>query len=190
MAAILFGVSARDPMSYAIVVGVIATVSLVATYREAYGLLACSGILFNHESPLRPDRFVTRKITAAAARIANGSRERLRLGDLSIRRDWGWAPDYVDAIAAMMRQPRPDDFVVATGISPRGLRRRCLREVGLEWHDHVDRDPALIRPSEIALSVGDAGKAKAVLGWHPKVPFDEIVARMVAAETDAEGPLR
>lgn len=169
-----------------------AAVSLVATYREAYGLFACSGILFNHESPLRPDRFVTRKITAAAARIANGSRERLRLGELSIRRDWGWAPDYVDAIAAMMRQPQPDDFVIASGVSHslEDFVAAALREVGLDWHDHVDRDPALIRPSEIALSVGDAGKATAVLGWHPKVPFDEIVARMVAAEMDPVGPLR
>src|SRR5712671_4467982 len=169
-----------------------AAISLVANYRECYGLFACSGILFNHESPLRPSRFVTRKITAAAASIANGSRERLRLGDLSIRRDWGWAPDYVDAIAAMMQQPRPDDFVVATGVSHslEDFVAAALREVGLDWRDHVDRDPALIRPSEIALSVGDAGKATAALGWHPKVPFDEIVARMVAAEMDPVGPLR
>ena len=166
-----------------------AAVGLTANYRDAYGLFACSGILFNHESPLRPDRFVTRKITAAAARIAKGSHERLRLGDLSIRRDWGWAPDYVEAIAAMMRQPRPADFVIATGVahSLADLANLAFREAGLDWRDHIDRDPDLVRPSEIAVSVGDATKAAEVLGWRPKVAFAEIISRMVLAETPS-GP--
>src|SRR5690606_27279137 len=116
---------------------------------EAYGLHACTGILFNHESPLRPNRFVTRKIVAAAVRIAGGSGERLQLGDLSIERDWGWAPEYVDAMWRMLQQPQPDDYVIATG------RAHALHEfvamafaaVDLEWRAHVDFDPSLRRPS-------------------------------------------
>jgi GDPmannose 4,6-dehydratase len=166
-----------------------ASVSLCANYRDAYGLFACSGLLFNHESPLRHERFVTRKITAAAARIAGGSTERLRLGNLSVRRDWGWAPEYVEAMWGMLQLPSPDDFVVASGRAHRleEFVALAFSEVGLDWRDHVDHDPGLHRPTDIAYSVGNAGKARRELGWEPKVGFREIVSRMMAAErTDAE----
>jgi GDPmannose 4,6-dehydratase len=166
-----------------------AAVSLVTNYREAYGLRACSGLLFNHESPLRAHRFVTRKIVAAAVRIANGACAPLRVGDLSIRRDWGWAPDYVEAMWAMMQRPEPQEFVIATGVSHtlEEFAAVAFREVGLDWRNHVDHDPSLARPSEIAISVGDAGKAAAVLGWKPKVPFEDVIGRMVRAEREEEG---
>lgn len=166
-----------------------AAVALTANYREAYGLFACSGLLFNHESPLRPDRFVTRKITAAAARIAAGSRERLKLGNLAVRRDWGWAPDYVEAMWAMLQQERPEDFVVATGVAHRleDFVAAAFAEAGLDWRDHVDRDPALARPTDIACSLGDAGKAARLLGWTPKVDFHGLVARMLRAEREGAG---
>lgn len=166
-----------------------AAVSLVTNYREAYGLKASSGLLFNHESPLRPHRFVTRKIVSAAVRIANGSREPLRIGDLSIRRDWGWAPEYVEAMWAMMQRPEPEEFVIATGISHtlEDFVAAAFREVGLDWRSHVDHDPDLARPSEIAVSVGDAGKAAALLDWMPKVSFEDVIARMIEAEREGQG---
>jgi GDPmannose 4,6-dehydratase len=161
-----------------------AAVSLVANYRESYGLFACSGLLFNHESPLRPDRFVTRKITSAAARIAQGSRERLKLGNLAIRRDWGWAPDYVEAMWTMLQQDIADDFVIASGVAHplAEFAAIAFAEVGLDFRDHVDQDPGLARPSDIACSVGDASKAARVMGWKPTVGFREIIARMLRAE--------
>src|SRR5437588_2273662 len=145
-----------------------AAISLVANYRESYGLFACSGLLFNHESPLRPSRFVTRKITAAAARIRAGSQERLALGNLSIRRDWGWAPDYVEVMWRMLQRDQPDDFVVASGVaySLEQFVAAAFREVGLDWRDHVDYDASLVRSSEIMYSVGDPTKAAEVLGWR------------------------
>jgi GDPmannose 4,6-dehydratase len=163
-----------------------AAISLVANYREGYGLFACSGILFNHESPLRPARFVTRKITAAASRIAQGSGERLSLGDLSIRRDWGWAPDYVEALWAMLQCTTPDDFVIASGVSHRleDFVAAAFSQVGLDWRDHVDHDPALKRPSDIPCSAGDPTKARQILGWRAKLPLAEIVTRMVRAERE------
>ena len=163
-----------------------AAVSLVKNYREAYGLFACSGILFNHESPLRPARFVTRKITAAASRITRGSNERLKLGDLSPRRDFGWAPEYVEAMHAMMQQYKPDDFVVASG-EPHSLEQfvaEAFSGLGLDWRDHVDVDPQLRRPLDIGLTYGSAEKARRVLQWRPQVGFSEIVSRMVRAETE------
>jgi GDPmannose 4,6-dehydratase len=161
-----------------------AAVSLVANYRESYGLFACSGLLFNHESPLRPDRFVTRKITSAAARIAHGSRERLKLGNLAIRRDWGWAADYVEAMWTMLQQAKADDFVIASGVDHalEEFAAIAFAEVGLDFRDHVDQDPGLARPSDIAYSVGDASKAARDMGWKPKVCFREIIARMLRAE--------
>lgn len=159
----------------------------VANYRDAYGLFACSGILFNHESPLRPQRFVTRKVVAAAARIAAGSEERLLLGDLSICRDWGWAPEYVDAMWRMLQPNVPDDYVIATGAA-------CSLEVfvaaayayfELDWRDHVDVDERLFRPAEIARGFGDAGKARDVLGWQAATRMPEVVHRM--AEAKASG---
>jgi GDPmannose 4,6-dehydratase len=163
-----------------------AAVSLVANYRESYGLFACSGFLFNHESPLRPERFFTRKVTAAAARIARGERERLPLGNLALRRDWGWAPDYVQAMFAMLRQERADDFVIASGASHslEEFVALAFRSAGLDWRDHVDFDASLTRPSDISCSLGDASKAAKLLGWRPSVGFEEIVSRMVRAERD------
>jgi len=164
-----------------------AAISLVTNYREAYGLFACSGLLFNHESPLRASRFVTRKITAAAARIGAGSRERLALGNLSIRRDWGWAPDYVEAMWRILQCDQPDDFVVASGVahSLEEFVATAFLEVELNWRDHVDYDSSLVRPSDIMYSLGDPKKAAQVLDWRTTVTLPEIVARMIRAEREA-----
>jgi GDPmannose 4,6-dehydratase len=163
-----------------------AAISLVTNYRESYGLVACSGLLFNHESPLRPHRFVTRKVTAAAARIGAGSRERLALGNLSIRRDWGWAPDYVEAMWRMLECDQPDDFVVASGVahSLEEFVATAFAEVGLKWQDHVDYDSSLARSSDIMCSLGDPSKAAQILDWRSTVKLPEIVARMVRAERE------
>src|SRR5215203_4495391 len=142
----------------------------LANYREAYGLFACSGILYNHESPLRPERFVTRKVVAAARRIADGSGETLNLGNLDIRRDWGWAPEYVEAMHLMLQHPEPLDYVIATG-ELNSLRRfveLAFREVGLDWEKHVQTDPAFLRPTELTGGSGDPTRAKEVLGWTAK----------------------
>jgi len=165
-----------------------AAISLVANYRESYGLFACSGLLFNHESPLRPSRFVTRKITAAAAKIGAGSRERLALGNLSIRRDWGWAPDYVEAMWKMLQHDRPDDFVIASGVahSLEEFVATAFLEVGLNWRDHVDYDALLVRPSDIMCSLGDPTKAAQVLDWRPTLKLPEIVAQMIRADQKAQ----
>ncbi len=128
----------------------------VANYREAYGLFACSGILFNHESPLRPERFVTKKIIAAACRIGAGSQEKLHLGNISIRRDWGWSPEYVEAMWLMLQQEKPEDFVVATGEinSLEEFVEAAFSSVRLNWRDHVVLDKALLRPTELATGRG------------------------------------
>lgn len=164
-----------------------AAIQLVTNYRESYGLYVCSGLLFNHESPLRPARFVTRKITAAAARIAGGSNERLKLGDISVKRDWGWAPDAVRAMHLMMQKDNADDYVIATGVSHslEEFVAAAFSAVGLDWRAHVDFDPTLRRPSEIAHSVGDASKARRTLDWSPTVDFSGIINRMVQAERTA-----
>jgi GDPmannose 4,6-dehydratase len=156
----------------------------VVNYRDAYSLFACNGILFNHESPLRPARFVTRKIVAAAARIAAGSKERLRLGDLGIHRDWGWAPEYVDAMWRMLQRPSPDDFVIATGktYSLQDFVRSAFEAVSLDWREHVDVDRSLFRPSEIRVPAARPDKAASVLGWRATVLMPEVVRRMVEAE--------
>lgn len=156
----------------------------VANYREAYRLHACSGILFNHESPLRPKRFVSRKIVAAAVRIANGSGERLRLGNLRIHRDWGWAPDYVDAMWRVLQHEEADDFVIATGQSSslEDFVAATFSVVNLDWRDHVDIDPGLFRPSEIDHSVGNPDKARRLLGWEATMTLPDIVAALVASE--------
>ena len=161
-------------------------ISLVANYRESYGLFACSGLLFNHESPLRPERFVTRKITAAAARIADGARERLKLGNLALSRDFGWAPEYVVAMWTMLHQENPDDFIIASGETHtlEEFVAAAFAEVGLDWKAHVDFDPAFSRPTDIARSLGDASKAARRLGWKPSVKFGDIVRRMVRGERD------
>jgi GDPmannose 4,6-dehydratase len=166
-----------------------AAISLVANYRECYGLFACSGILFNHESPLRPTRFVTRKITAAAARIGAGSGERLALGNLAIRRDWGWAPEYVEAMWRMLQCDQPDDFVVASGVahSLEEFVATAFLNVGLDWRDHVDYDSSLVRSSDIMYSLGDPKRVARVLDWRSAVKLPEIVERMIRAEQDRAG---
>lgn len=162
----------------------------VANYREAYGLDACSGILFNHESPLRPARFVTRKIVATATRIAGGSNERLTLGNIDIQRDWGWAPDYVDAMWRMLQQDQMQDFVIATGErhSLADFTDMVFKTAGLNWRDHTDIDPRLFRPSEIDVSVGRPAKAERLLGWKATVRLPEIVSRLAAAEQARAAP--
>jgi len=157
----------------------------VANYREAYGIQACTGILFNHESPLRPMRFVTRKIVSTACRISKGSSETLRLGDLSIRRDWGWAPEYVSAMWAMLNSPAPmADYVIATGQSHtlEQFVSRAFECLGLDWRDHVETDSSLRRPTEISFSRGDATKAHDVLGWYAARGMDEVVGELVREE--------
>jgi GDPmannose 4,6-dehydratase len=156
----------------------------VRLYREAYRLFACSGMLFNHESPLRPERFVTRKIVSAAVRISNGSNERLMLGDLSIERDWGWAPEYVDAMWRMLQLNDADDFVIATGVSSslESFVSITFEQLGLNWKDHVDVNEKLFRPSEIRSNRGNSSKAKRVLGWNATNSLKEVIVLMLDAE--------
>ena len=156
----------------------------VANYREAYRLHACTGILFNHESPLRPERFVTRKIIAAACRIAAGSGEKLQLGNITIARDWGWAPDYVDAMWRIMQYPEPDDFVIATGESHKleEFVQLAFAGVGLDWREHVQTDPGLYRPTDVQLGRADPAKAQRLLGWRAQHGFEQVVAMMLDAE--------
>ncbi|MBF0336176.1 MAG: GDP-mannose 4,6-dehydratase [Alphaproteobacteria bacterium] len=160
----------------------------VRNYREAYGMYACSGILFNHESPLRLGRFVTRKIVATAARIARGGTERLTLGDLSIARDWGWAPEFAEAIRLMLEQDEPRDLVIATGRTIRLEEFVALAfgRLGLDWRDHVDVDPTLFRPSEIQRSMADPSRAARILGWRARTPVDGVVANLVDQEMGRE----
>jgi GDPmannose 4,6-dehydratase len=157
---------------------------LVGAYRKAYGLFACNGILFNHESPLRPIRFVTRKVTAAAARIAAGADERLVLGNIDICRDWGWAPEYVEAMWRMLQTDEPGDFVVATGQTHRleDFVSAAFASVDLDWRDHVTIDSAIARPADIGWNGAIPAKAEKLLGWRATVEMPEIARRMVAAE--------
>lgn len=156
----------------------------VANYREAYGLFACSGILYNHESPLRPERFVTQKIIAAACRIAQGSKETLTLGNMSIRRDWGWAPEYVQAMHLMLQQEKPDDYVIATGESNKleDFVAEAFACVNLNWRDHVTSDRSLYRPTDIAVGRGHPAKAREVLGWQAKYKMQDVVRMMILAK--------
>ncbi|HEX8155438.1 MAG TPA: GDP-mannose 4,6-dehydratase [Thermoanaerobaculia bacterium] len=151
-------------------------------YREAYGLYACSGILFNHESPLRSERFVTKKIVVAARDIAHGRRKRLALGNLAVSRDWGWAPEYVEAMWRMLQQERADDYVIATGESHtlEEFVAAAFAEAGLDWREHVDVDPSLFRPSEIGYSRGNPEKAQTELGWQARTTFDDLVRKLMA----------
>jgi GDPmannose 4,6-dehydratase len=155
----------------------------VANYRESYGLFACSGILFNHESPLRPQRFVTRKIVEAACRIADGDRDGLVLGNLEVTRDWGWAPEYVDAMWRMLQQPQPRDYVIATGqsYSLRAFVDCAFAAVGLDAAAYLAVDPALARPSDIAVSRGDPSRAASDLGWRASLRMPDVVRAMVEA---------
>ncbi|MEI8109545.1 MAG: GDP-mannose 4,6-dehydratase [Chitinophagia bacterium] len=156
----------------------------VVNYREAYQLYACSGIMFNHESPFRPHRFVTRKIVAAACRIKKGSKEKLYLGNAQIRRDWGWAPEYVDAMWLMLQQSVPQDFVIATG-ETHSLEEFIDMVFGcldLNWNDHVVIDPALFRPADLLSGRANPSKAKELLGWSAAFGLREVIQRMVDAE--------
>lgn len=156
----------------------------VANYREAYHLHASSGILFNHESPMRPERFVTRKIVACACRIKSGSRETLTLGDIDIYRDWGWAPDYVQAMWAMTQQPAGADYVVATGktVSLSYFIERVFAELGLDWRQHVVSNAQLYRPSDIRQSHANPSRTRAVLGWRHTLEVEDVVREMVKAQ--------
>lgn len=157
---------------------------LVANYRKAYGLYACSGILFNHESSLRPERFVTRKIIATACRIAKGSMETLRLGNMDIERDWGWAPEYVDAMWRMLQQDQPDDYIVATGqtSSLSEFVATAFNALDLDVEKHVISDPALYRPTDIMTVKVNPSKAKAILGWEAQTLMPEVVNKMILSE--------
>jgi GDPmannose 4,6-dehydratase len=156
----------------------------LANYREAYGLFACSGILYNHESPLRPERFVTRKIVATASRIAAGSREKLRLGNLDIERDWGWAPEYVEAMWMMLQQQSPRDYVIATGEANKlaDFVSAAFSEFGLSASEHLEIDPSLMRPTDISRGLGDPSLAASLLGWKAKYRMRDVVRKMVEGE--------
>ncbi len=160
----------------------------VSNYREAYGMAVCSGILFNHESPLRPARFVTRKIVDGAVRIANGSGERLRLGNINISRDWGWAPDYVDAMWRMLQADELRDYLICTGKSHslQDFLDAVFRELDLDWHDHVDVDASYLRPADINYSCGDPSEAEARLDWRAQTDFRQMIHRLVQAAKTRE----
>ena len=157
---------------------------ITVNYRESFGMHASSGILFNHESPLRGIEFVTRKVTDGAARIKLGLAQELRLGNLDAKRDWGHARDYVRAMWLMLQQERPDDYVVATGRTPtvREMCRLAFAAVGLDYERHVVVDPALFRPAEVDVLLGDASKAREVLGWEPTISLEAMVEEMVEAD--------
>lgn len=173
----------RSPYGVAKVYGHWITVN----YRESYGMFACSGILFNHESPRRGLEFVTHKVTHAAARIKLGLQHELRLGNLDARRDWGYAGDYVRGMWMMLQHDKPDDYVLATGEthSVRELCEVAFGYLGLDWEDYVTIDPKYYRPAEVDLLIGDASKAGRVLGWEPQVNFEQLVRMMVDADLQA-----
>jgi GDPmannose 4,6-dehydratase len=155
-------------------------------YREAHGLFVCNGILFNHESPRRGETFASRKVTRAVGRIKEGLQDKLYLGNLEARRDWGFAGDYVEAMWLMLQQAEPDDYVVATGEahSVRELVEQAFAAAGLDWQRHVEIDPRYLRPTEVDSLCGDASKARAVLGWQPRVGFAALVEMMVAHDIE------
>jgi GDPmannose 4,6-dehydratase len=165
----------------------------VASYREAYGLFACSGIMFNHESSLRPCHFVTRKVVQAACRIAAGSAEQLSVGSTSVMRDWGYAPEYVEAMWIMLHQPAPRDYVIATGESHalEEFIAAAFAEVGLDWRDHTRTDPALIRAADITSSYAAPSLARTELGWQARTRMHDLVRVLVAEERERQAePVR
>lgn len=164
---------------------------LVALYREAYALHACTGILFNHESPLRPERFVTKKIVAAAARIAKGSKESLKLGNLEIERDWGWAPEYVHAMWCLLQHIQPQDLIIATGTTVTLSRfvELAFSHFNLDWKNHVQLDPSLLRPSDIPTGRANPKRAYDQLGWKAEINVKEVIRRMCLAEENPGAPL-
>ncbi len=175
----------RSPYGVAKVYGHYTTVN----YRESYDIFACSGILFNHESPRRGLEFVTRKTTNAAARIKLGKQDKLLLGDLSPKRDWGFAGDYVQAMHMMLQQEEPDDYVIGTGAT-HSIEEMCaiaFDHVGLDWQDYVGTDPQFLRPAEVSLLVADNAKAREELGWEPTVDFEALIRMMVESDLKGEG---
>lgn len=162
---------------------------ITRNYREAYDLFACNGILFNHESPRRGETFVTRKITRALAAILAGKQRHLYLGNLDAKRDWGYAPEYVEAMWLMLQQDKPDDYVIGTGEahSPREFLDEAFGYVGLDWHDYVKIDPRYFRPTEVNYLLADSSKAQESLGWEPKIRFRELVRIMVDADMELMG---
>lgn len=178
----------RSPYGVAKVFGHYMTIN----YRESYGMHASSGVLFNHESPMRGPEFVTRKISLAVAKIALGQQDTLALGNLDAQRDWGFAGDYVDAMWRMLQQEEADDYVISTGTtqSVRSFLDVAFNHVGIsDWEKHVYQDPAFFRPAEVDLLVGDATKAREKLGWEPRVSFAELVAMMVDADMERQRAL-
>ncbi|MDH3386497.1 MAG: GDP-mannose 4,6-dehydratase [Gammaproteobacteria bacterium] len=157
---------------------------LVSNYRDAYGLFACTGILFNHESPLRPSRFVTKKIVRGAIDISQGKRKQLVLGDISIKRDWGWSPEYVDAMWRMLQTDKPDDYVIATGEanSLEDFVAAAFAELHLDWRKYVVKDKKLLRPSEITYNCGNAAKARHELNWQAEMKMRDVVREMIRHE--------
>ncbi|MGK7920534.1 MAG: GDP-mannose 4,6-dehydratase [Trichodesmium sp.] len=153
----------------------------VANYREAYNLFACSGILFNHESPLRPQRFVTQKIVSVVCQIANGSNDKLNLGNISVQRDWGWAPEYVEAMFLMLQQDEADDYVIATGDTYplQDFVVEAFNSVGLNWQDYVEVDESLYRPTDISIGRANPIKAEQKLGWKADYKMPDVVRMMV-----------
>ncbi len=164
----------------------------VANYRDAYELFACSGLLFNHESPLRPERFVTRKIVSTACRIAGGSGERLELGNIDIQRDWGWAPEYVEAMWLMLQQEAPDDYVIATGETNKleDFVHTVFSSLGLDWKEHVAVNHELFRPADILISRADPERAARKLGWRAQYRMRDVAKMMVEGERKAHGAER
>lgn len=155
--------------------------TMVNVYRKKYCLFACSGILYNHESPRRPPLYITRKVTEGVARIKTGIEKKLRLGNLEAQRDWGFAGDYVEAMWLMLQHPEPDDYIIGTGVSHsvRDLAEICFSYVGLDWKDYVIVDPAFNRPAEDKTLVADIGKARRQLNWQPKMTFEEMLHTMI-----------
>lgn len=172
----------RSPYACAKVFGHDITVN----YRESYGMFACCGILFNHESPRRGETFVTRKIARAAAHIKRGLQDKLYIGNLDARRDWGYAPEYVEAMWLMLQRDEPSDYVIGTGEmhTVREFLETAFAEVGLDWHKYVETDPRYFRPAEVDALQADATRAREILGWTPRVTFPELVRIMVQAELE------
>jgi GDPmannose 4,6-dehydratase len=162
---------------------------VVRNYRDAYKLFACNGILFNHESPRRGETFVTRKVTRAATRIKLGLQDKLYLGNLDAKRDWGFAGDYVEAMWLMLQQEKPDDLVIATGEthSVKEFVERVFRKLNLDYQKHVIIDPKYFRPTEVDVLLGDSSKAKNILGWKPRVGFDQLIDMMIEADMEQAG---
>jgi GDPmannose 4,6-dehydratase len=156
----------------------------VANYREAYNLFACSGILFNHESPLRPKRFVTKKIIESVIKIANGDKIKLRIGNTLIKRDWGWAPEYIEGMYSILQQDRPNDFVIATGKNTtlEEFIKRAFEYFDLDYNGYIEHDNSLTRPTDLTFSLGDPSKAKKILNWSAKYSVDDVIKMMIEDE--------